>query len=65
MGQNETIMMQPFANVGELLTFIFLFFVAVAVIPYAFAKMNDVYTKGFGISSGEQKSKSKHMDDIL
>tara|TARA_Y100000114_G_scaffold91079_1_gene84542 strand:- start:8710 stop:8883 length:174 start_codon:yes stop_codon:yes gene_type:complete len=57
--------MEPFANVGELLTFIFLFFVAVAVIPYAFAKMNDVYTKGFGISSGEQKSKSKHMDDIL
>ena len=57
--------MAPFANVGELLTFIFLFFVAVVVIPYAFAKMNDVYTKGFGISSGEQKSKSKHMDDIL
>ena len=57
--------MTPFENTYEVFTFITLFFVAVVVIPYAFAKMNDVYTKGFGISSGEQKSKSKHMDDIL
>ena len=32
-------MMEPFANVGELITFISLFFVAVIVIPYAFSKI--------------------------
>ena len=57
--------MSPFENIYEVFTFITLFFVAVVVIPYAFSKMNNIYEKGFGVSFGEQKSKSKHMDDIL
>ena len=35
--------MEPFANVGELITFISLFVVAVAIIPYAFIKMNEYF----------------------
>tara|TARA_B100001287_G_scaffold238216_1_gene211533 strand:+ start:360 stop:533 length:174 start_codon:yes stop_codon:yes gene_type:complete len=57
--------MTTFENTYEVFTFITLFFVAVVVIPYVFSKMNDTYKDGFGISFGEQKSKSKHMDDIL
>ena len=57
--------MTTFDNTYEVFTFITLFFVAVVVIPYVFSKMNDTYKEGFGISFGEQKSKSKHMDDIL
>ena len=57
--------MTPFENTYEVFTFITLFFVAVVVIPCAFSKMNNIYEKGFGVSFGEQKSKSKHMDDIL
>ena len=57
--------MSPFENIYEVFTFITLFFVAVVVIPYAFSKMNNIYEKGFGVSFVEQKSKSKHMDDIL
>tara|TARA_Y100001937_G_scaffold119186_1_gene174532 strand:- start:3559 stop:3675 length:117 start_codon:yes stop_codon:yes gene_type:complete len=36
-------MMAPFADYGELITFTSLFFVAVVVIPYAFAKMNNYF----------------------
>tara|TARA_B100001113_G_scaffold353753_1_gene359605 strand:- start:1221 stop:1340 length:120 start_codon:yes stop_codon:yes gene_type:complete len=36
-------MMAPFENVGELITFISLFFVAIVVIPYAFMKIGDYY----------------------
>tara|TARA_S200000501_G_scaffold366654_1_gene401694 strand:+ start:1140 stop:1313 length:174 start_codon:yes stop_codon:yes gene_type:complete len=57
--------MSPFENIYEVFTFITLFFVAVVVIPYAFSKMNNIYERKFGVSLGEQKSKSKHMDDIL
>ena len=57
--------MTTFENTYEVFTFITLFFVAVVVIPYAFGKMNNIYEKNFGVSFGEQKSKSKHMDDIL
>tara|TARA_Y100000768_G_C23811094_1_gene601839 strand:+ start:429 stop:602 length:174 start_codon:yes stop_codon:yes gene_type:complete len=57
--------MTPFENIYEVFTFITLFFVAVVVIPYAFSKMNNIYERKFGVSLGEQKSKSKHMDDIL
>ena len=57
--------MTPFENIYEVFTFITLFFVAVVVIPYAFGKMNNIYEKSFGVSFGELKSKSKHMDDIL
>ena len=57
--------MSPFENIYEVFTCITLVFVAVVVIPYAFSKMNNIYEKGFGVSFGEQKSKSKHMDDIL
>ena len=57
--------MTPFENIYEVFTFITLFFVAVVVIPYAFGKMNNIYEKSFGVSFGEQKSKSKPMDDIL
>ena len=57
--------MSPFENIYEVFTFLTLFFVAVVVIPYAFGKMNNIYEKNFGVSFGEQKSKSKHMDDIL
>ena len=35
--------MAPFADYGELITFISLFIIAVAVIPYAFAKMNNYF----------------------
>ena len=34
-------MMAPFENVGELITFISLFFFAVVVIPYAFIKIDN------------------------
>ena len=36
-------MMAPFENVCELITFISLFIVAVAVIPYIFMKIGDYY----------------------
>jgi len=32
-------MMEPFANVGELIMFVSLFFIATVVIPYAFSKL--------------------------
>tara|TARA_B100001248_G_scaffold237449_1_gene201414 strand:+ start:266 stop:382 length:117 start_codon:yes stop_codon:yes gene_type:complete len=35
--------MTPFENVGELITFISLFFFAVVVIPYAFCKIGEYY----------------------
>ena len=55
--------MEPFANIGEVIIFVSLFAIAVVVIPYAFSKVGD--GKAHGVSSGEQKSKKKHMDDIL
>ena len=36
-------MMAPFENVGELITFVSLFFVAVVVIPYIFGKIGEYY----------------------
>ena len=36
-------MMAPFENVCELITFISLFFIAVAVIPYGFVKIGEYY----------------------
>jgi len=34
-------MMEPFANTYEVITFVSLFFIAVVVIPYAFAKIGE------------------------
>ena len=34
--------MAPFENVGELITFISLFFFAIVIVPYAFMKIGDV-----------------------
>ena len=36
-------MMAPFENVGELITFISLFFFAVIIVPYAFIKIENWY----------------------
>ena len=36
-------MMAPFENICEAITFVSLFFFAVVVIPYAFAKVGDYY----------------------
>jgi hypothetical protein len=35
------LIMEPFADIYEVITFISLFFIAVAVIPYIFAKIGE------------------------